>query len=508
MRAAHGLLLLLLLSSLAANGRIEEWNKRPLREPTEPRPVEKFFPGWAPAQALILSAPLDIMRKHEDRRNYIADVIRPVIPHLDVYILYDEEKEGDLYFFENFLKNDPAIGEHCSERLHFVRSRAQSEWIRDFGPFFGRGQAGELLVFDQGYQGLEYLKTLWDLEYQDLFFGGDNQREMERSQLINFLDDITPNFIVTFLKRRYLRHVELVRPPLTIAGGDFATDGEGRFFITEDTLMENGGSKAKLLELFEKYYGATELHILFANPGRTTRHLDMSLKLVNPNLALLVEPSLEQPTTTRQQRRLLQEMRETSEANRAYLEKHLPHVSILSLPMPPLIFANRESIEREIQEEVMTEAGRQAGLDMDRINTAGPESSLYREAAAIIRNRLRRDLNWDPALGSFDLAAAVARYLDADLEDKIQAHMESRVLFRTYANSVHIPLEGRSDLVLIPSYDLRKEENAAAFEDLEERVLAVYAQAYPDAELILVNSDPVIKWMGAVHCTTLVLPRW
>lgn len=156
----------------------------------------------------------------------------------------------------------------------------------------------------------------------------------------------------------------------------------------------------------------------------------------------------------------------------------------------------------------MQTVGEQAGLDMNRVNAAGPDSTLYREAAAIIRNRLRRDLNWDPARGPFNLDRAVNVYFDEDLEERISSFMEERILYRTYANSVHIALDDRPDLVLIPSYALDPARDGVDQEELEAKVAAVYERAYPGAELVFINSDPVIKWMGAVHCTTLVLPSW
>lgn len=337
---AASLLLLAAGSALRASAghTLGPASRQILLEPTPPRPVSSLFPGWAPAKALFLSVPLDIVKEHPDRREYFLSKIRAVAPHLEIVILYDEAKEGDLYFWMAALEKDEEIKPHVGASIRHFPSKVQSEWMRDFGPFFGLGQDGELLVFDQAYQGLEHLKARWSVENRLILGLGnrdDLRKQLEHSDLMRFLDTITPNFITTYLMRRYLRPVELVRPPVGLVGGDFATDGEGRIFITEDTLLENGGSRAALMEIFREYYGARELHVLFANPGRTTRHLDMSFKLVSPTRALLVEPSLDQPVVTAQHRLILRELKAVAEANRAYLEKHLPHIEVLSLPMPP-----------------------------------------------------------------------------------------------------------------------------------------------------------------------------
>ena len=49
--------------------------------------------------------------------------------------------------------------------------------------------------------------------------------------------------------------------------------------------------------------------------------------------------------------------------------------------------------------------------------------------------------------------------------------------------------------VLVPVYDEDTRFEAAA--------LAVFKQAYPDRQIVPINSDSIIQWAGAIHCVTM-----
>ncbi len=299
--------MLLLALGLATGLRSEEQRKE-LLKPTPPHPVHGLYPEWAPAEAVWMSLPLKVVREDAGKRTYFLEVLRLLAPRVPVYLLYNEEQEEALLDWEREVAADPVLSALPEGQLDMVPSMVQSEWLRDFGPLFARGKAGEL-----------------------------------------------------------------VKPPLFLSTGDFGTDGRGRVFITEDTLIENGGNRAVLRQTFRDYYNAEEVHVLFATPGRSTRHLDMVFKLTGPDRVLLAmpPPPSETPPGT-QQARLLRELNRSLEANRLYLERRLPEMQVFTVPMAPLVFTSREAIERQIREDIMDAAGERAGLDMARVRAADP----------------------------------------------------------------------------------------------------------------------------------------
>lgn len=66
----------------------------------------------------------------------------------------------------------------------------------------------------------------------------------------------------------------------------------------------------------------------------------------------------------------------------------------------------------------------------------------------------------------------------------------SRSVFRSYTNALAV-----NGKVLVPVYDEDTRFEAAA--------LAVFKQAYPDRQIVPINSDSIIQWAGAIHCVTM-----
>ncbi|MCA9581958.1 MAG: agmatine deiminase family protein, partial [Myxococcales bacterium] len=62
----------------------------------------------------------------------------------------------------------------------------------------------------------------------------------------------------------------------------------------------------------------------------------------------------------------------------------------------------------------------------------------------------------------------------------------------SYTNALAV--NGR---VLVPVYD----------EDTryQNQALAVFKQAYPNHDIVPINSDGIIYWSGAIHCVTMTL---
>lgn len=497
-----------LLSVLFSSG--SAWSRESreaLVAPTPAYPVAHVFPEWAPAECVWMSVPLKALESSPEKQEYLLSLLRILLPELPVCLLYDEDQEEGLLFLEERLERDPDLQPWLERRLEFVHSKVQSEWIRDFGPVFAQGEEGSLVLLDHGYRGLEHMKRMWKMELEALYTQEDEAFKQRRrqSELLNFFDDITPHFMSSRIARRG-QAVELVKPPLFLATGDFATDGKGTIFITEDTLVENGGSRAVLRQTMQEYYNAKEVYILFATPGNSTRHLDMIFKLASEDVLLVADSPPTQEKNTAQQRRLLQSLRGTLADNRNLLQTWFPDKKILSLPMPPVLFSPRSEIEKRITERIMDAVGEKAGLDMLRVRSADPNSRLYQEAMGLIRGQLQRDLGSRALDNPEWLKDAAPKYLGRELENLVAGYLEERIFYRTYVNSLQVRLPEGKELVLIPRYRPRAGEDPALFQKMEAEVWAVYKEAYPGAELHWVDSDAMIDYLGAVHCTTLTQP--
>ena len=70
-------------------------------------------------------------------------------------------------------------------------------------------------------------------------------------------------------------------------------------------------------------------------------------------------------------------------------------------------------------------------------------------------------------------------------------------VYRSYLNATFI--NGRSGrLLLVPSY--------SGFQELEQKVLAVYRELFADTRIVFINSDEIIRQYGAIHCVTITVP--
>ena len=71
-------------------------------------------------------------------------------------------------------------------------------------------------------------------------------------------------------------------------------------------------------------------------------------------------------------------------------------------------------------------------------------------------------------------------------------------IWRTYTNSLSVTGDGKTGVVLIPTYDDETSNEKAA--------MAAYAKAYPGWKLVKVDSKIVIPGQGAIHCITMQIP--
>ena len=72
-------------------------------------------------------------------------------------------------------------------------------------------------------------------------------------------------------------------------------------------------------------------------------------------------------------------------------------------------------------------------------------------------------------------------------------------IWRTYTNSLSLTPDGKTGVVLIPTYDDETSQESAA--------MAAYAKVFPGWKLVKIDSKIIIPGQGAIHCITMQIPR-
>ena len=180
-----------------------------------------------------------------------------------------------------------------SKNVQFVQIPIKTKWVRDYGPIFIRGVDGQIFCVDSRYNTERV--SIEDKRMQRLFESirksgpatGEESRVEDR-----LYDDVSPSFLAERLRQRKGRSllpnpINVVRPPIDLAGGDFFTDGNGIGFTSTNTLRLNGGNIELLNLVFKEYFGLKDVVYLRPLPGRTVPHIDMFFKVVSPKIILL-----------------------------------------------------------------------------------------------------------------------------------------------------------------------------------------------------------------------------
>ena len=203
----------------------------------------------------------------------------------DILVFSDHEQAQAHAYFLSRIREHPQA-DSILAKTKFIDSRNLMRWTRDFGPIFGLDRNNQLVGLDNVYRNLNR-----DLE-EAVYRNTDSFRRFVTHQ-----GDAMPADLAADIEQRYDVPVTSVRPPLALEGGDFMHDGRGNVFISTQTLVQNGGNRPALEELFRLYYGAKKMHVLQALPGATVNHLDMIMKFVSDRTVILPDfKSAPQPT--------------------------------------------------------------------------------------------------------------------------------------------------------------------------------------------------------------------
>ncbi|MCF3649540.1 agmatine deiminase family protein [Synoicihabitans lomoniglobus] len=463
---------------------------------TPPVPLARLATEWEPQRALVLGMALPELMADQSIAHYQRDLLVAAHDLVDVYVFCEHDHTRAMAYFLSLLNELPQA-EAVLARTDFVDSRNLSRWTRDYGPVFGIKPNQGLVMLDHVYRNL----TL-DLE---------ERVESKSDSLRKFMSlqgDAMPGDVAVYLQQRFDTEVDVVRPPLWMDGGDFIHDGKGNVFISAQTLVRNGGNKSALTELFRRYFGAKQLHVLHALPGSTVNHLDMVIKFLDANTVVVADyQSDDDENLNRYRRQLTQSVRTILAENEAYLRKHFPSLRILKMPMPPIMFMSEEEILAEGASEFLQAMAVNWGLttadNLQHLRQAElrqlEESTLHR-----IRGEVGR-VN----LSSVDGFNAVLRhYGQLPMDKYFDMHSESVTRYRSYINSLFLHSTAGRQAFLVPRFSGRTTAETARLTAWESQVATTYHQAWPDAEIRWINCDGMITDMGFIHCTTITVPDW
>lgn len=205
-----------------------------------------------------------------------------------------------------------------SKRIQFVQVPVRTKWVRDYGPIFVKDSNRQIIVVDPRYeterQSLEQSREL--ARMKGLLKGLLKQQQLNDTKLkkgmpefdtgesgkveaeasvyreTRLFDDVSPSLLAAHLRQRNKDSllpypINVVRPPLALAGGDFFTDGKGVGFTSTETLRSNGGNVELVNHVFREYFGIKDVVYLQPLPGSTVKHIDMFFKPVTDKILLL-----------------------------------------------------------------------------------------------------------------------------------------------------------------------------------------------------------------------------
>lgn len=479
--------------------------RSPLTKPTRPAPLNRLIQPWEPQRALVVAlTPSFISNQPEALQTYL-ELFRIAAPYLDILVMVPNDHPAVQVRIVQMLSQDPA-DEAVRKRIRFVQATNATVWARDYLPQYALGSKGRLILLDAGRVDF----TADPSEALNLFTAPDTNptanyyRQLQR----NMSDDVSPAYLASFIRNSYRYDVQLVRPPISLDGGDFVTLDADNLILSQSTLRFNGGEEEAIISTINEYYGLKDVHFLETLPGYTIDHLDFILLPADDSTILIAEPPPRVNSPQLYDSMLVDQVTDILTENRAYLADHFPAKKLISVPMPPIMRTPRSEVLVQIRQQVVQElcnrflvnwsdvAGRPSGDPIQKEAQKQFERSLVAQFGQV---RFDDDQDLDR------VARVVMGESLAALETKF---VKQGVAYRTYLNATFLHNAGGKRAVIIPRYKPRTEEEVDILAKMETRVLAAYKEAFPGAELHWLDCDPLIGSFGAVHCITHTIPDW
>jgi len=472
-------------------------NGETLFQITPPVELSRLANEWEPQQALILSVSFpEAMEDLEIARNFVS-VLDAAHPYLDIYVFCEQEKHKEYAHFLSLIHHHPRV-EAIMEKTHFIDSRSLLRWARDFGPIFGFGSNNQLVTIDMVYR--DPMKSLEE-EALQLDEPLDPLRDF-----FNLHGDAMPAEVAALLEFEYEIPVDIVRPPVSMDGGDFISDGQGNVFVSRQTLVRNGGNRSELESVFVRYFGAKKLHILEALPGRTVPHLDMIVKFLDHETIVLPDFKISKEAPINPYHAgLIRGARSVLDKNERYLRKHFPNHKFLKMPMPPILFKSREEIVRQAKQSFVKVVALDKGIVLaEKINRLTDPQLVDLEKTVL--TTIRKELPTADLSTPESLDVVLRYYGQLPLDAFIDRYSEPATRYRSYINSVFLHNEEGRQAFLVPQFTSSDAAEGALLKEWESEVESVYRTAWPEANIHWINCDSMVSELGFIHCATLTVP--
>ncbi|MCB1122345.1 MAG: agmatine deiminase family protein, partial [Verrucomicrobiae bacterium] len=452
---------------------------------------------WEAQQALILSISFsEALEDLENIRN-LASILNVAHNYLDIYVFGDQEEYKQYAQFLSLISQHPNF-ESIMENTRFIDSRRLLRWTRDFGPIFGFGIEGQLATIDPVYR--DMMKPL-----EEKALHAEEPLSPLRD-LFNLHGDAMPSEVAALMQTEFNLPIDIARPPVSMDGGDFISDGQGNVFISRQTLIRNGGNRSELESIFKNYFGAKQLHILEALPGRTVPHLDMIVKFLDQETIVL--PEFQAPAgkaINAYYTDLNRQARQAIDHNERYLRKLFPKHKFLKVPMPPILVKSREEIVAEARQKfVQAYALEKALVDADTINRLNDTQLIELERQVL------RAVKQEMPSADFDSTAAfdavLRHYGQLPLDAYIDHYSEPATRYRSYINSVFLHAKDGKQAFLVPRFTSSDSQESALLSKWEAEVEKAYTSAWPKANIHWINCDSMVSDFGFLHCATVTVP--
>jgi agmatine/peptidylarginine deiminase len=484
---------------------------------------------WDKCRSLLLALSSEVLFDTLSM-NYYLELIGSAIKVTNVKVLINESDRNMQGRFLIMLRNNGLYKFlNCKgdgNNIEIILASFKGKWIRDYGPVIAYNDQMELCLLDAIYYernaySITNTTSIWD----DLSSYNRVPIETNPGNARGF-DDAVSIYLSSYYNASHDNPAKLVIVPLQLWGGDYQCDSKGNVFTSSNTLLMNGGIKDEVDSIFKSYYGAKTVTYLHPLPGPTIKHIDMFLKLVNDSTMILGKylesfiPDDRDSLNAIYLENVQADVNRLLDLDSVLIKKKFPYMKIIRIPMPQLKIEN-EVVERAKKRlsELQNRLKQARELESDTLSKeiAKIKQRLDSAYEHILDSTINRDSVWaviTRLYGMEDSLKTGTDYnsiFDTDTTDlhlliekeinKLKIYNKpqyNRYIYRTYLNSTYINgYTGK--IVLVPRY---KE-----FKHLEDNIVQAYRTVYPDADVIFIDSDAIISSYGAVHCTTLTLPR-
>lgn len=479
--------------------------------PNWPKPVTTILPDWAPTETALLSVQsiASVLGLESSYRQY-ADLVAGLISSVDVIILYPEKEQTLLGELMDRLEQEVGILPF-QERLSFYPAPGPSMWIRDNGPIFALDESNRLAALDFSARPFVDEDELWYTTPSEIS-GVEWEKEkeaFEANRTRERLADALPVALNRHLRLHAKSDILAKRPPISLQGGDFITDGNGNFFISQETVQSNGGDQEALITAFQRYVADGQLHFLFPLPGNTPKHLDMVMKFVDGNTVLLLEaPPAPATAESPYMRRLRFEIESVLAYNRRYLEDQFPNLNIIGIPLLPLVNESPARILNRLRWRIIAKACDLNRLDILVLLNGKRTDPHFTQTEEALFAAIAADLGYSTRLETIeDLQTAALHYLKMDIHSILQTNVPFQTIYRSPANAIHVQTLSDRELIILPRFTPREGEHLKTLAKWEKQVESAYREARPNAIIKWVNADAAADLQGGLHCMVISFPK-